>query len=128
MSKQRALRVMVVGAAALLLAGCLHLERSSVATDGLDAPAVRAAVLSAKPDVVIDEMTDLAAVPKTRVDSKLYRRLNSKPQGVLPCCAWSEEGVPSAGRSALRPRPRCGGQARSLSRLHSLRPEEAIRK
>jgi uncharacterized protein YbjT (DUF2867 family) len=37
-----------------------------VVADGLDAPAVRAAVLSAKPDVVIDEMTDLAAVPKTR--------------------------------------------------------------
>src|SRR6478735_6433533 len=36
MSKQRALRVMVVGAAALLLAGCFHLERSSVSTDGVD--------------------------------------------------------------------------------------------
>jgi 2-alkyl-3-oxoalkanoate reductase len=37
-----------------------------VVADGLDAPAVRAAVLAAKPEIVIDEMTDLAAVPKTR--------------------------------------------------------------
>ncbi|MBT1515241.1 NAD-dependent epimerase/dehydratase family protein [Bradyrhizobium sp. SRL28] len=34
--------------------------------DGLDAPAIRAAVIAAKPDVIIDQMTDLAAVTDLR--------------------------------------------------------------
>jgi len=44
--------------------------------DGLDAPAVRAAVLSAKPDVVIDEMTDLAAVTDLRHFDRAFATTN----------------------------------------------------
>src|SRR5205814_10190136 len=34
--------------------------------DGLDAPAIRAVVIAAKPDIIIDEMTDLADVTDLR--------------------------------------------------------------
>lgn len=47
-----------------------------VVADGLDAPAVRAAVLSAKPDVVIDEMTDLAAVTDLRRFDRAFATTN----------------------------------------------------
>src|SRR3954471_18834314 len=47
-----------------------------VVADGLDAPAVRAAVLSAKPEIVIDEMTDLAAVTDLRHFDRAFATTN----------------------------------------------------
>ena len=44
--------------------------------DGLDAPAIRAAVLAAKPDVIIDEMTDLAAVTDLRHFDRAFANTN----------------------------------------------------
>lgn len=44
--------------------------------DGLDAPAVRATVLAAKPDVVIDQMTDLAAVTDLRHFDRAFATTN----------------------------------------------------
>jgi nucleoside-diphosphate-sugar epimerase len=47
-----------------------------VVADGLDAPAVRAAVLSARPEIVIDEMTDLAAVTDLRHFDRAFTSTN----------------------------------------------------
>ena len=44
--------------------------------DGLDAPAIRAAVIGAKPDVVIDQMTDLAAVTDLRHFDRAFAATN----------------------------------------------------
>jgi 2-alkyl-3-oxoalkanoate reductase len=44
--------------------------------DGLDAPSIRATVLAAKPDVVIDEMTDLAAVTDIRHFDRAFATTN----------------------------------------------------
>ncbi|WP_028347034.1 NAD-dependent epimerase/dehydratase family protein [Bradyrhizobium murdochi] len=44
--------------------------------DGLDAPAIRAAVLAAKPDVIIDEMTDLAGVTDLRHFDRAFATTN----------------------------------------------------
>ena len=48
----------------------------AVIADGLDAPSIRAAVLAAKPDVVIDEMTDLAAVTDLRHFDRAFAPTN----------------------------------------------------
>jgi nucleoside-diphosphate-sugar epimerase len=53
-----------------------RLGAEPVVADGLDAPAVRTAVLSAKPDVVIDEMTDLAAVTDLRRFDRAFATTN----------------------------------------------------
>ncbi|MCK1641084.1 NAD-dependent epimerase/dehydratase family protein [Bradyrhizobium sp. 157] len=44
--------------------------------DGLDAPAMRAAVIAAKPDIVIDQMTDLAAVTDLRHFDRAFATTN----------------------------------------------------
>jgi nucleoside-diphosphate-sugar epimerase len=44
--------------------------------DGLDAPAIRAAVISARPDVVIDQMTDLAGVSDLRHFDRAFAATN----------------------------------------------------
>jgi nucleoside-diphosphate-sugar epimerase len=44
--------------------------------DGLDAPSIRAAVLAAKPDVVIDQMTDLAGVTDLRHFDRAFATTN----------------------------------------------------
>lgn len=44
--------------------------------DGLDEPAIRAAVIAAKPDVIIDEMTDLAAVTDLRHFDRAFATTN----------------------------------------------------
>jgi len=53
-----------------------QLGAEPVVADGLDAPAVHAAVISAKPDVVIDEMTDLAAVTDLRRFDRAFATTN----------------------------------------------------
>ncbi|MBR1230523.1 NAD(P)-dependent oxidoreductase [Bradyrhizobium sp. AUGA SZCCT0182] len=53
-----------------------RLGAEPVVADGLDAPAVHAAVMSAKPDVVIDEMTDLAAVTDLRRFDRAFATTN----------------------------------------------------
>jgi 2-alkyl-3-oxoalkanoate reductase len=63
--------------------------------DGLDAPAIRAALLSARPDVVIDEMTDLAAVTDLRHFDRAFaltNRLRTLGTGFLLTAA-REAGV-----------------------------------
>jgi nucleoside-diphosphate-sugar epimerase len=44
--------------------------------DGLDAPAIRAAVIAAKPDVIIDQMTDLADVTDLRHFDRAFATTN----------------------------------------------------
>ena len=44
--------------------------------DGLDAPAIRTAVIAAKPDVIIDEMTDLADVTDIRHFDRAFATTN----------------------------------------------------
>ena len=44
--------------------------------DGLDAPSIRAAVIAAKPDVVIDQMTDLADVTDLRHFDRAFAATN----------------------------------------------------
>ncbi|MEH2519736.1 nucleoside-diphosphate-sugar epimerase [Bradyrhizobium sp. AZCC 1610] len=44
--------------------------------DGLDAPAIRAAVIAAKPDVIIDQMTDLADVTDIRHFDRAFATTN----------------------------------------------------
>jgi 2-alkyl-3-oxoalkanoate reductase len=44
--------------------------------DGLDAPAIRAAVIAAKPDIIIDQMTDLAAVTDLRHFDRAFAATN----------------------------------------------------
>jgi nucleoside-diphosphate-sugar epimerase len=53
-----------------------RLGAEPVVADGLDAPAVHAAVISSKPDVVIDEMTDLAAVTDLRHFDRAFTPTN----------------------------------------------------
>ncbi len=53
-----------------------RLGAEPVVADGLDAPAVQAAVISAQPDVVIDEMTDLAAVTDLRHFDRAFTTTN----------------------------------------------------
>ena len=53
-----------------------RLGAEPVVADGLDAPAVRAALLAAKPDVVIDEMTDLAAMTDLRHFDRAFAATN----------------------------------------------------
>jgi len=53
-----------------------RLGAEPVVADGLDAAAVRAAVISATPDVVIDEMTDLAAVTDLRHFDRAFAATN----------------------------------------------------
>jgi 2-alkyl-3-oxoalkanoate reductase len=53
-----------------------RLGAEPVVADGLDAAAVHAAVISAKPDVVIDEMTDLAAVTDLRHFDRAFATTN----------------------------------------------------
>lgn len=63
--------------------------------DGLDAPSLRAAVLAAKPDVVIDEMTDLAGVTDLRHFDRAFattNRLRTEGTGSLLAAA-REAGV-----------------------------------
>ena len=44
--------------------------------DGLDAPAIRAAVIAAKPEIIIDEMTDLADVTDLRHFDRAFATTN----------------------------------------------------
>jgi nucleoside-diphosphate-sugar epimerase len=44
--------------------------------DGLDAPAIRAAVIAAKPDIIIDQMTDLADVTDIRHFDRAFAATN----------------------------------------------------
>jgi nucleoside-diphosphate-sugar epimerase len=44
--------------------------------DGLDAPSIRAAVIAAKPEVIIDQMTDLAAVTDLRHFDRAFAATN----------------------------------------------------
>jgi 2-alkyl-3-oxoalkanoate reductase len=44
--------------------------------DGLDAPAIRAAVIAARPDIIIDQMTDLAAVTDLRHFDRAFATTN----------------------------------------------------
>ncbi|XIA64682.1 NAD-dependent epimerase/dehydratase family protein [Bradyrhizobium sp. TZ2] len=44
--------------------------------DGLDAPGIRAVVIAAKPDVIIDQMTDLAAVTDLRHFDRAFATTN----------------------------------------------------
>ena len=44
--------------------------------DGLDAPAIRAAVIAAKPDIIIDQMTDLADVTDLRHFDRAFATTN----------------------------------------------------
>ena len=44
--------------------------------DGLDAPGIRAAVIAAKPDIIIDQMTDLAAVTDLRHFDRAFATTN----------------------------------------------------
>ena len=44
--------------------------------DGLDAPALRAAVIAAKPEIVIDQMTDLADVTDLRHFDRAFAATN----------------------------------------------------
>ncbi|KRQ93755.1 NAD-dependent epimerase/dehydratase family protein [Bradyrhizobium valentinum] len=44
--------------------------------DGLDAPAIRAAVIAAKPEIIIDQMTDLAAVTDVRHFDRAFATTN----------------------------------------------------
>ncbi|KRQ97574.1 dehydrogenase [Bradyrhizobium jicamae] len=44
--------------------------------DGLDAPAIRAAVIAAKPEIIIDQMTDLAAVTDLRHFDRAFATTN----------------------------------------------------
>jgi nucleoside-diphosphate-sugar epimerase len=53
-----------------------RLGAEPVVADGLDAPAVLAAVIAAKPEVVIDEMTDLAAVTDLRHFDRAFATTN----------------------------------------------------
>jgi len=63
--------------------------------DGLDAPAIRAAVLAAKPDVIVDQMTDLAAVTDLRHFDRAFSTTNQlRTQGTdLLLAAAREAGV-----------------------------------
>src|SRR5689334_10371970 len=47
-----------------------------VIADGLDATSMRAAVISARPDVVIHQMTDLAAATDLRHFDRAFARTN----------------------------------------------------
>lgn len=47
-----------------------------VVADGLDAISMRAAITSAKPDVIVDQMTDLAAVTDLRHFDRAFARTN----------------------------------------------------
>lgn len=47
-----------------------------VVADGLDAASMRAAIVSAKPDIIIDQMTDLAAVTDLRHFDRAFARTN----------------------------------------------------
>lgn len=47
-----------------------------VVADGLDAAGMRAAILAAKPDIIIDQMTDLAAVTDLRHFDRAFARTN----------------------------------------------------
>ena len=54
-----------------------------VVADGLNARAVRAAVIAARPDIVIDQMTDLAGVTDLRhFDRALCRRRDGRVGGM----------------------------------------------
>ena len=63
--------------------------------DGLDAPAIRAAVLEAKPDVIVDQMTDLAAVTDLRHFDRAFSTTNQlRTQGTdFLLAAAREAGV-----------------------------------
>ena len=63
--------------------------------DGLDAPAIRAAVLAAKPDVIVDQMTDLAGVTDLRHFDRAFSMTNQlRTQGTdLLLAAAREAGV-----------------------------------
>jgi len=63
--------------------------------DGLDAPAIRAAVIAAKPDIVIDQMTDLAAVTDIRHFDRAFATTNQlRTQGTdFLLAAAREAGV-----------------------------------
>jgi nucleoside-diphosphate-sugar epimerase len=63
--------------------------------DGLDAPAIRAVVLAAKPDVIVDQMTDLAAVTDLRHFDRAFSTTNQlRTQGTdLLLEAAREAGV-----------------------------------
>jgi nucleoside-diphosphate-sugar epimerase len=63
--------------------------------DGLDASAIRAAVIAAKPDIVIDQMTDLAAVTDIRHFDRAFATTNKlRTQGTdFLLAAAREAGV-----------------------------------
>lgn len=63
--------------------------------DGLDAPAIRATVLAAKPDIIIHQMTDLAAVTDLRHFDRAFAATNRlRTQGTdLLLVAAREAGV-----------------------------------
>jgi nucleoside-diphosphate-sugar epimerase len=63
--------------------------------DGLDAPAIRAAVIAAKPDIIIDQMTDLAAVTDLRHFDRAFATTNKlRTQGTdFLLAAAREAGV-----------------------------------
>ena len=63
--------------------------------DGLDAPGIRAAVLAAKPDVIVDQMTDLAAVTDLRHFDRAFSTTNQlRTQGTdFLLAAAREAGV-----------------------------------
>lgn len=63
--------------------------------DGLDAAAIRAAVIAAKPDIIIDQMTDLAAVTDLRHFDRAFAATNRlRTEGTdLLLAAAREAGV-----------------------------------
>ena len=63
--------------------------------DGLDAPAIRAAVLAAQPEVIVDQMTDLAAVTDLRHFDRAFSTTNQlRTQGTdFLLAAAREAGV-----------------------------------
>lgn len=63
--------------------------------DGLDAPGIRAAVLAAKPDVIVDQMTDLATVTDLRHFDRAFSTTNQlRTQGTdFLLAAAREAGV-----------------------------------
>jgi 2-alkyl-3-oxoalkanoate reductase len=63
--------------------------------DGLDAPAIRSTVLAARPDVIVDQMTDLAAVTDLRHFDRAFATTNQlRTQGTdFLLAAAREAGV-----------------------------------
>ena len=105
--------------------------------DGLDAPAIRDAVIAAKPDIIIDEMTDLADVTDLRHFDRAFaatNRLRTEGTDFLLAAAReagvrgrlrSEDGVEGCGHRrpdvSIDPGPHADQTARH--NLHTHRSE-----